>query len=555
MGDHRNNILDKYAAPVCYQVRLGMRRYGMAYTFDVIVIGSGFGGAITSCRLSEKNQRVLVLERGRRWKPTEFPRAPGDPWIYDHNQPQLLNGWVDFRFFERMIVAQGAGVGGGSLIYANISKEPPKSVFDSGWPPEITRASLQPYYDTVGKMLQVQPLPDNQLSPHFQFFRDAATAAGYQDRFFKPPLAISFDPNYSYDRPNPTSNKYTVVHKNPQGVEQGTCVQCGNCDIGCQVLAKNTLDLNYIPLGEQHGLEVRHLHVVTRIEPYDQGYRVSYDRLENGERIPGDETARIVIVAGGTVNTNELMLRCRDEYKTLPKISQTLGDGFSANGDFISASFEQPQTVDPTVGPTITAALDFFDGSVNGQRFFIEDGGSPNWGRDMCRKFLVEAAKAGRGGEVIKELKKLASEPNDAFPHAALWFAVGMDAADGQFYLGRKLFWPWERKLRLKWNPETAKPLANAEYGIQQQMATVTGGKPIPQILWVDFMTLVTAHPLGGCHMGSDPSHGVVDHTGQVFGYKNLYIADGSIVPTSVGFNPSRTIGALAERIADLMPV
>ncbi|HJX84228.1 MAG TPA: GMC family oxidoreductase, partial [Candidatus Angelobacter sp.] len=259
--------------------------------------------------------------------------------------------------------------------------------------------------------------------------------------------------------------------------------------------------------------------------------------------------------AGGTLNTSELMLRCRDEYKTLPNLSQTLGDGFSANGDFISFSFEQPQTVDPTVGPVITAALDFFDGSVNGQRFFIEDGGSPNWGLDMCKRWLMEAEKAGLDKAIIKELKKLASSPNDAFPHAALWFAVGMDAANGRFYLGRKCLRPWERTLKLDWNPETAKPLANAEYGIQQQMVLATGGRPIPQFLWVDFMTLVTAHPLGGCHMGSDASTGVVDHTGQVFGYKNLYIADGSIVPTSVGFNPSRTIGALAERIADLMPV
>jgi len=532
----------------------------MSYTFDVIVIGSGLGGAITSCRLAEKNQKVLVLERGRRWKPTEFPRAPGDPWIYDHSQPQLFNGWLDFRFLSKMMVAQGAGVGGGSLIYANISKEPPASVFDAGWPPEITRKSLQPYYDTVGKMLQVAELPDNQLSPHFKFFRDAATKGGYANRFFKPPLAISFDPNFSYDRLNAMkdaddadTDALTVKHKNPQGVEQGTCVHCGNCDIGCQVLAKNTLDLNYIPLAEQHGAQVRHLHMVTRIEPYEQGYRVSFDRLENEQRIPGSETTRIVIVAGGTLNTNELMFRCRDEYKTLPNISRTLGDGFSANGDFISASFLQPQTVDPTVGPTITGAIDFFDGSVDGQRFFIEDGGSPNWDRDMFRRWLVEAERAHIGTEIIKVLKDLGGGPNDAFPNSALWFAVGMDAANGRFYLGRKCFWPWQRTLKLDWNSETAKPLANAEYNLQQKLATLMGGTPIPAFAWVKFMTLVTAHPLGGCHMGGDASQGVVDHKGQVFGYKNLYIADGSIVPTSVGFNPSRTIGALAERIADLM--
>ncbi|HEV2991433.1 MAG TPA: GMC oxidoreductase [Candidatus Angelobacter sp.] len=526
----------------------------MSYSFDVIVIGSGFGGAITGCRLAEKGQKVLILERGRRWKATDFPRTLDDPWIYDAYQPQLLNGWLDFRFLHKMMVAQGAGVGGGSLIYANISKEPPAAVFDSGWPPEINLETLKPYYDKVGQMLRVNPLPDNQLSPHFKFFKKAATAAGYGDRFFKPPLAISFDPNYSYDRPDPTNDKYTVPFINPQGVRQGTCVQSGNCDVGCQVLAKNTLDLNYIPLAEQHGAQVRHLTIATRIEPYEQGYRVSFDRLENQQRIPGSETARIVVVAGGTLNTNELMLRCRDEFKTLRNISQTLGDGFSANGDFISASFEQPDVVDPTVGPTITAALDFFTKPENKQRFFIEDGGSPDWLRNMLKRWLLDARKEHMPKEIIDVLKKL-SGPNDEFAHAALWFAVGMDAANGQFYLGRRFFWPWQRILKLKWNPEDAKPLANTEYEIQKNMVLATGGKPIPPFAWVDFMTLVTAHPLGGCHMATDASKGVVNDRGEVFGYKNLYIADGSIVPTSVGFNPSRTIGALAERIADLMPV
>jgi cholesterol oxidase len=527
----------------------------MGYSFDVIVIGSGFGGAITACRLAQKNQKVLVLERGRRWKPNEFPRDFDSPWIYDVNQPQQLNGWLDFRFLQKMMVAQGAGVGGGSLVYANISKEPPPSVFDSGWPPEINLKTLQPYYDTVGKMLRVNPLPDNQLSPHFKFFRKAADAAGYGNRLFRPPLAISFDPNYSYSRPDPTNDKYSVPHINDQGVTQGTCVQCGNCDLGCQVLAKNTLDLNYIPLAEQHGAEVRHLHLVTRIEPYEQGYRISFDRLKDSERIPGSETARIVVVAGGTLNTNELMLRCRDQYKTLPNISRTLGDGFSANGDFISASFNQPDPpVDPTVGPTITAALDFFDGSQNGQRFFIEDGGSPNWVRNLLKRWLLDAEKTHLPREIIDILKKL-SGPNDEFANAALWFAVGMDAANGRFYLGRRWWWPWCRVLKLDWNPEDAKPLANTEYEIQKKMVLATGGEPIPPFAWVDFMTLVTAHPLGGCHIGPDASKGVVNHKGEVFGYKNLYIADGSIVPTSVGFNPSRTIGALAERIADLMSV
>jgi len=127
--------------------------------FDAIVIGSGFGGAITACRLSEAGYKVLVLERGRRWSPATFPRTPSDPWLFDPNAPQTRNGWFDFRVFNHMTVATGAGVGGGSLVYANISIEAKKETFDAGWPPEITYAELQPHYATVGQMLNVQKVP------------------------------------------------------------------------------------------------------------------------------------------------------------------------------------------------------------------------------------------------------------------------------------------------------------------------------------------------------------------------------------------------------------
>src|SRR5215468_833601 len=116
-------------------------------SYDVIVIGSGFGGAITGCRLAEKGYRVLILERGRRWTPETYPREAGDPWTWDHDNPKNENGWLDLRLFPKMAVAQGAGVGGGSLIYASISVEAPQAVFQHGWPAEITYNELKPYYD------------------------------------------------------------------------------------------------------------------------------------------------------------------------------------------------------------------------------------------------------------------------------------------------------------------------------------------------------------------------------------------------------------------------
>src|SRR5262245_56526488 len=128
--------------------------------FDVIVIGSGFGGAISACRLAEGGYKVLILERGRRWDKTNYPRRPDDMWCWNHNCPERENGWLDFRIFPNMSVAQGAAVGGGSLIYANISCEAPKWTFEQGWPPEITYAEIKPYYDSVAKFMNVQQVPD-----------------------------------------------------------------------------------------------------------------------------------------------------------------------------------------------------------------------------------------------------------------------------------------------------------------------------------------------------------------------------------------------------------
>jgi len=355
----------------------------MPSNFDVIIIGSGFGGAITGCRLAEKGLKVLILERGRRWKKTDFPRGPEDPWIYDHNEPEIRNGWLDFRFMRDMLVAQGAGVGGGSLVYANVSVEAKQEIFKTGWPPEITYNELKPFYDRVGQMLNLQQVPDNQLPPKYQLMKEAAEKVGYANRFAELPLAVSFNPEFNYHAEDPFNNDKSKKFINDFGVEQGTCVHCGNCDVGCQVHAKNTLDLNYIPLAEKHGAEVRELHFVNYIAPEGTGYRVYFDRLKDGQRIPGNEAAAKVIVAGGSLNSTEILLRSRDQYKTLPNISRRLGDNWSSNADFISASFDHPEKIYPTRGPTITARIDLFDGVVDNQRFIIEDGGLPDFLGDM----------------------------------------------------------------------------------------------------------------------------------------------------------------------------
>lgn len=516
--------------------------------YDVIVIGSGFGGAVSACRLAEKGMKVLVLERGRRWEASTYPRDIGDPWIYNHRHPEHENGWLDLRIYEHMMVAQGAGVGGGSLIYANISVEPKREVFNQGWPSEITYDELKPYYDRVGKMLNLQTLPDGQLAERTRLMKDGAAALGYGDRFRMLPLAVTFDPAWNYQLEDPRNDKHSKAWTNDQGVQQGTCVHCGNCCIGCQVKAKNTLDLNYLAWAEKKGAEIRPLHLVRFINQENGGYSVHFDRLENRRCTPGTESARKVIVAAGSLGSTELLLRCRDEYRALPNISQFLGHNWSSNGDFLTPAFYAKREISPTYGPTITSAIDFLDGSVGNQQFFIEDGGVPDVFGDFLQSRLKSTPRNPVGAIIIDALRKIVRE-RDPLGNVMPWFAQGIDAGDGRLRLGRLWYMPWRRTLKLQWDVSRSVGVIDSIVNMHERLAKATGGSALVPPTWRPLKNLVTPHPLGGCNMGRTDADGVVNHKGEVFGYPNLYVADGAIVPEALGLNPSRTIAALAERI------
>lgn len=520
--------------------------------FDAIVIGSGFGGAITACRLAEAGYKVLILERGRRWDKTNYPRQAEDMWLWNNEHPENEHGWLDLHTFPHMTVATGAAVGGGSLIYANISCEAPASAFQSGWPQEVTYAELKPHYDTVAKFMNVQPVPANQWTNRMKLMQEGAEKTGAGARFRPLELAVTFDPTWNYEQADPFNILQSKRFTNPQGVEQGTCVHLGNCDIGCDVDAKNTLDRNYIPWAEKHGAEVRPLHLVTDIQPVDGGYKVSFDQLDQGTRTTGgSQTARIVIVAAGSLGSSELLLRCREINQTLPNISPFLGSNWSSNGDFLTPAFYDGRDVSPSHGPTITSAIDFLDRSFQGQSFWIEDGGFPNLLVDYINRVDSSATKNEAAILLLDAFRHMLGGM-EAFRNVMPWFAQGVDAANGTLSMHHSLL-TGEPCLNLAWDIGKSKQTIDAIVAKHLELSAATGGHPLVPPTWSLLHSLVTPHPLGGCGMGDSMLNGVVNHAGEVFNYKNLYVIDGAIVPEALGVNPSRTIGALAERAAAII--
>ncbi|MFT3927742.1 MAG: GMC family oxidoreductase [Myxococcales bacterium] len=520
--------------------------------FDAIVIGSGFGGAITACRLQEQGHKVLVLERGRRWDKKTFPRAPEDPWIWHNEARERLNGWAEVHAFKNMGVVTGAGVGGGSLIYANISCEAHRDTFKRGWPAEISYEVLKPFYDRVGAFMNVGAIPDGQITARMQLMKEGANAIGAPERYKKLQLAVSFDDQWTYATDFERGEAASKIFKNQQGAEQGTCVHLGRCDVGCDVLAKNTLDLNYLYWAEKKGTEVRPLHFVTNIEPLSQGgYRVAFEELKGGARHPGSATAKLVIVAAGSIGSTELLLRCKLETKSLPKLSERLGYNWSSNGDFLTPALQLGREVNPAVGPTIGSAIDFFEEGVEGG-FWIEDGGFPALVSGLIDHRLDQRDIGFKAKVILKFMQKLLRQ-KEAFRNVMPWFAQGVDAANGKLMLRQRSFLDKRLKLDLEWDIDRSREVMDKIVAMHVKLARHTGGVPVVPPSWSIFKDLITPHPLGGCNMGRDASQGVVDHAGQVFGYPGLYVADGAIIPEALGVNPSRTIGALAERIAMLI--
>lgn len=510
----------------------------MSRSYDAVVIGSGFGGGIAACRLAEAGKRVCVLERGRRFGREDFANEPSQAPEMIWHEKLNPTGLFDVRIMSDVSVITAAGVGGGSLVYANVQLRAPTEVFERDWPAAVNLSQLEPWYEKTEEALQPVQTP---AQPPLDKVRAFAKAAENVDRDVSSlPIAVHFGES----RKHPFS-----------GVAQEGCQNLARCDLGCPVHAKNTVDITYVARAEAHGAEVRPLHLATTIEPPRQvgaDWTIGFKALGEGD--DGSVQAPTIVLAAGTIGSSRLLLSNR---RRLPGLSPALGSRFSGNGDALGIAFDPS---DPDVrnarndyGPVMTSRILYPE-----RKLMVADGGLP-----ANFDALLEVA---RGVNLIRGWRRALLRLRAAFIHlgwsdqalrprqadlrqpepdtdSLVFLMIGEDAADGQMRLT-----PLLKRFDIRWSKDGSRKLFEDLKLTADELAKASGATPFYALDGGPLSKFTTVHPLGGCPMADDPSRGVVDDLGAVHGYPGLHVLDGSIVPTALGVNPSKTIAALAER-------
>jgi cholesterol oxidase len=513
--------------------------------YDVIIIGSGYGGGVAASHLARAGKSVAVLERGREVLtgnfPAKFPDLKNDFQVQGKNfKTGSDTALFDVRIGEDMHVLVGRGLGGGSLVNAGVTLRPDRRVFeDEVWPGQIRQdGGLDRGYARAEEWLR--PACDPRASEMTKFGVLAEAGRKLNRDLVTPRVAVSFTENV-----------------NPAGIAQPACTRCGDCCAGCNVGAKNTVALTYLPDAARHGAEmfteitVRHI-----AKSHDGSWRVH--AAPTGGR-GGDIIleAAIVVLAAGTLGSTEILLRSRDQGLA---ISDRVGKRFSANGDIIAFGYGAKSIVNSVgvgyppriegleIGASVTGQLEFRDAQNLDHELTIQEGAVPSAVAPSLPVMFLP------NGRLLGALQSLVSGVYKG-PFASLqtYFAVSHDTASGTFRLdGDKLALAWKDAqnepcyARLDEALRSVVESAGGDYVKNPLAGTVMGHQP------------ATAHPLGGCAMGREDTDGVVNHKSEVFDtsagrgsnavHDGLYVIDGSIIPRSLGVNPLFTITALSER-------
>ena len=538
--------------------------------YEVVVVGSGYGAGIAASRMSRAGRRVCILERGKEFQPGEYPdtepAALGEMQVHlpDGKHVGDRTGLFDLHQNTDINVMVGCGLGGTSLLNANVSLQAEPRVFDDPrWPAEVIKdlpTLVERGYELAREMLKPVPYPaDWPTLPKLQALE--ASSKVLNGNFYRPPINVTFEDGINH-----------------VGVQQYKCKLCGDCCSGCNYAAKNTLIMNYLPDAVNHGAEIYTKTAVRFVEKKDGKWLVHYQLLDSGREKFDAPTltvsADIVFISAGTLGSTEILLRSRQNGLAT---SNKLGQHMTGNGDVLAFGYNgervingigsghrNPASMEP-VGPCITGIIDLRNQPVLTDGIVIEEGSIPGAIGPVLPAGLAGASAIGGREEepgVLKRVEQLAREQESLFGgpyrgaihNTQTYLIMAHDDGNGRMYLA-------DDELRVDWPSVGQQPIFEKANDALFEAGKALGGRYVENPIWTKAFgqQLITVHPLGGCVMGSDAAQGVVNHKGQVFSdttgtavHDGLYVSDGSVIPLPLGVNPLLTISAMAERATAL---
>ncbi len=536
--------------------------------YDAVVVGSGYGGGVAASRLARMGRRVAVIERGREYAIGDFPDRMNEArqeFQVSRGGRRLgsESGLFDLRLGKDIHVFVGCGLGGGSLINANVSLPPDPRVWDDpAWPRALVDdQARQEGFTRARNMLRPTPYPNSVPLPKLKALEIAGTALDRPAE--RPPINVTF--------------KQQVNHA---GVEQPACTLCGDCCSGCNVGAKNTVQVTYLADAWHHGAEIFCGLRVDHVRRDRSSWRVMMEIVgDERDKLGGglqSITADIVVLAAGTLGSTEVLLRSKAEGLA---VSNALGERFTGNGDVLAFAynndvpingigFGHPPQADPgPVGPCISGVIDLrrtgAAADALDEGMVIEEGSIPAglapvlpallsagalaFGDDTDGGFADEVSEAARVQQSL-----VFGAYHGAVNHTQTFLVMSHDNAKGRISLD-------DGHIAVSWPGVADQPVFEKVSRMLRAATAATGGTYTRNPLQGDLLgnNLITVHPLGGCAMGETRATGVVNHKCQVFDtdpaappetiHKGLYVCDGSIIPRSLGVNPLLTITAISE--------
>jgi cholesterol oxidase len=511
--------------------------------YDVIVIGSGFGGSVAALRLTEKGYRVGVLEAGRRFTDDALPTTSWDARNFIWAPRLGLKGIQRFHVLNNVVILAGAGVGGGSLNYANTLYEPLPPFYDDPQWAHITdwREELAPHYAQAKKMLGVVTNP-TMTTPDDEMKR-LADQFGRGETFRRTPVGVFFGPGPGVEVPDPY---FGGVGPSRQG-----CLECGSCMTGCRHNAKNTLVKNYLALAEKGGAQIHALTTATNVRPLrDGGYAVDTVRTGSWRRRPSRAfTAQHVVFAAGTYGTQTLLHKLK--ATTLPRVSDRVGHLTRTNSESLLGVVSKDPRADYTRGVAITSS----------------------WHPD--ENTHIEPVRYGKGSNAMGLLTTTMTDGGTRRHRWRQW--LGAAASNPRLLATTIIPRRWSEKIIILLVMQALNNSITVRRSKRGRLTSVQGeGEPNPTWIpvanraarqlaeniggvaggtWGDLMNIpMTAHFIGGCPIGDSPSSGVIDAYHRVYGYAGLHVVDGSALTANLGVNPALSITAQAERAMALWP-